>query len=94
MIKGKETELTQRQKTATFFIALPLLALFAINFLFGFEPQITRLLYSSKPMVHMSFSEYMESSVRQNGDTVFVWTLTALVYPGAKLGQLAHNQLL
>jgi hypothetical protein len=73
-------------KTVGFFL---IVALFAFNWLFGFEPQVIR--YSNEPIPDFTFKEYMEISVEANGNSAFTKTLITLVYPGAKAGRVVNN---
>ncbi len=73
-------------------IALPLVMLFMISYLYGFEPQcVTCCSMARGHAQNFSFSEYMRASTTVNGDGWGAKAITTIAYPGAKAGRLVHN---
>jgi len=75
-------------------VAVVALPFALIMFFFGFEPQINlcSLLHKgARP--NYTYSQYMDGSLKANGDSVFIRALTTIAYPGAKAGTLVRNAL-
>lgn len=75
-------------------IAVVALPFALVMFFFGFEPQINlcSLLHKgARP--NYTYSQYMEGSLKANGDSIFVRAFTTIAYPGAKAGTLVRNAL-
>ena len=70
-----------------FILTLPFIL---IMFFFGFEPQINACSLRHKAPDY-TYSQYMDGSIRANGDSIFVRVLTTIAYPGAKAGRLVRN---
>lgn len=63
----------------------------AVTCMFGMEPQLSFSASLHTERFNYTFNQYMASSLRDSGTNLFNRVLTAVSYPGAKVGSWVHN---
>lgn len=63
----------------------------AVMFFYGFEPVLLAGTCYRTEIPNFTFNQYLDNSVQKNGPSAFTKIITAIAFPGAKLGRVINN---